>query len=101
MEIITRKFEEMPLLIGGHRVGLFNGRCEIRVDGRYPVVESFAIEDDQGRLVPFSDHATHRLFEASILAHFAEAIDDARRGLDDQDDPPDQHYGRLLSAELR
>ena len=100
MELI-RPFEEMPLIIGGHRIGRFDGRCEIRVDGRYPVVESFSIEDDKGRLVQFNDHATHRLFEASILAHFAEEIDDARRELDEQDDPPDQHYGRLLSAELR
>lgn len=98
---LKRTFEEMPLIIRGHRLGMFNGRCTIRVDGRYPVVESFAIEDDQGRLVSFADMPTHRLFEASILAHFSEAIDDARRELDDIDDPPDASYGRLYESELR
>lgn len=98
---LTKTFEEMPLLINCHRVGMFNGRCVIRVDGRYPVVEFFTVEDDQGRHVSFSDMPTHRLFEASILAHFSEAIDDARRELDDQDDPPDASYGRLHASELR
>lgn len=98
---LTKTFEEMPLIIGGHRLGMFNGRCVIRVDGRYPVVESFSIEDDMGRLVSFADLPTHRLFEASILAHFSEAIDDARSELDEQDDPPDRSYGRLHASELR
>lgn len=98
---LTKTFEEMPLLINCHRVGMFNGRCVIRVDGRYPVVEFFTVEDDQGRHVSFSDMPTHRLFEASILAHFADEIEDARRELDEQDDRPDPYYGRLHSAELR
>lgn len=98
---LTRTFEEMPLIIGGHRLGMFNGRCEIRVDGRYPVVESFSIEDDKGRHVKFADIETHRLFEASILAHFADEIEDARRELDERDDRPDPYYGRLHSTELR
>ncbi len=97
---LTRKFEEMPLLIGGHRVGMFDGKCTIRVDGRYPVVESFTIEDDKGRPVKFSDLPTHRLFEAAILAHFEADIEDARRELNDQDDPPDHSYGRLHPAQM-
>lgn len=98
---LTRTFEEMPLIIGGHRLGMFNGRCEIRVDGRYPVVESFSIEDDKGRHVKFADIETHRLFEASILAHFENDIEFARCELDAWDDPSEQGYGRLHENELR
>lgn len=98
---LTKTFEEMPLLINSHRVGMFNGKCVIRVDGRYPVVEFFTVEDDKGRHVSFSDMPTHRLFEAAILAHFEADIADARRELDDQDDLPDASYGRLHASELR
>ena len=98
---LTKTFEEMPLLIGGHRVGMFNGKCEIRVDGRYPVVQSFTVEDDKGRHVKFADMPTHRMFEAAIIAHFEREIADARRELDEQDDPPEYSYGRLHPAEIR
>ena len=99
MELKTT-FEEMPLLFGGHKCGMFYGRCTIRVDGRYPVVEAFEVQDDLGRMVKFTDLPTHRMFEAAILAHFEREIAEAREDLDRQDDPPDPSYGRLHTAEM-
>ena len=98
---LSLTFEEMPLLIGGHSVGMFDGRCIIRIDGTYPIVEWFAVQDTLGRMVSFADLPTHQMFASAIIAHFEREIADARRELDEQDDPPEYSYGRLHPAEIR
>jgi hypothetical protein len=97
---MEHRFDEMPLIIGGHRVGMFDGRATIRTDGKYPVVEDFVVLDSQGRHIRFADHSICQLFHTAILAYFAVQIDEE---IDERSraNPEHRYYGRLLETEMR